>query len=144
MSGNILTRMYRRVANGSPLWFILGFTLLQTGVILSHFMSAWFLLEAAIGALILFADFAGTILNVRPTSLGGRLAVAAQIVPIAVGLTLSMFLGVCHEPWMIVTILVLAGVEGAIAIIDFVCTAIGCVCDRSSTTDKDENTANTD
>lgn len=129
MSGTILTRMYRRIANGSPLWLILGFTLLHTGVILSHFVSAWFLLEAAIGALIVFANIVGTILNVRPTSPWGRLAVAAQIVPIAVALTLSMFLGVCHEPWMFVTILVLVGVEGAIVIIDFVCTAIGFIRD---------------
>lgn len=78
MSGNILTRMYRRIANGSPLWFIPGGVLLQTGILLSHFAGAWFLLEAAIGAFILFAIVAGAISNARPSSLWERLAAAGR------------------------------------------------------------------
>ena len=100
MSGNILTRVYRRIANGSPLWFIPGGVLLQTGILLSHFAGAWFLLESAIGAFILFAIVAGAISNARPTSLWERLAAARSSLT-AVQLTLLILIGVWRAPWMI-------------------------------------------
>ncbi len=120
MSGNILTRMYRRIANGSPLWFIPGGVLLQTGILLSHFAGAWFLLESAIGAFILFAIVAGAISNARPTSIWWRLAAAAQLTLTAVQLTLLILIGVWQAPWMIPTLLTLTGVDAAGIIIGFI------------------------
>lgn len=120
MSGNIPIRMYRRIANGSPLWFIPGSALLQTGILLSHFAGAWFLLEAAIGAFILFAIVAGAISSIRPSSLWERLAAAAQLTLTAVQLTLLILLGVWQAPWMIPTLFTLAGVDTAGIIIGFI------------------------
>lgn len=120
MSGNILTRMYRRIANGSLLWFIPGGALLQTGVVLSYFVSAWFLLESAIGAFILFAIVAGAISNARPSSLWERLAAAVQLTLTAVQLTLFILLGVWQAPWMIPALFTLVGVDAAGIIIGFI------------------------